>query len=223
MEPIQLAITAGVVGLIVIQGAFLVSLGLALGTWMERSDHALTVMMALVIFVMLGVPFLSIAAAFLLILVFILVCVGLAFIAERRRRPGLAKALAITALGLVGGLILISLGHDFVSSLVPDRVGRDIRQDLVKMGSPIVNIALPLIDSFGSPHSTSPTPEVYLILVGLWSILYALAAWLLYEATVWTFDRRLGRLPARRANTGGPRPTGNNQPIHLDANRITNQ
>ena len=196
IRPIQLAIIAGVVGLIVVQGAFLVSLGLALATWIKRSDHALTAMVAFLVILMVGWPALSNVAALLLTLCLIPVCLGMALIAERRKRPVLAKALAIFALGLVGGLILFIFFNLSVSSLVPERVGYVIREYLVAMGSPIVNIALPLIHSFATQRSTTQPPEGFLILVGLWIGLYALAAWLLFEATVRTFDRCLGRMPA---------------------------
>ena len=216
-QPIQLAIIAGVVGLIVIQGAFLVSLGLALATWIKRSDHATTAMVAVVLVIIVGGAMLSTSAAFLLVLCLIPVCLGLALIAERRQRRGQAYALAIIALGLIGGLILLVLMHHFVSGVFP---GPDNSQMLAAMASPIVNITLPMFHALGGQQTNGLIPEGILLLLVSWAVIYGLAAWLLFEATVWTFDRCLGRMPTR-SRRGWPSTDARLSPTAVNPTTLT--
>ncbi len=136
--------------LIVAQGATLVSLGLALATWIKRT--------------------------------------------------GQATAWTVTALvvSVVGWPIV---GVFFETTTPRDQFGISsvIRRYASQMGSPFFNVAMPIIFSSEVQGNRGVDVESVgiLILVVGWTLIYGFAAWGLFEATVRTFDRCLGRMPER--------------------------
>jgi len=139
--------------LIVAQGATLVSLGLALATWIKRTGQATAWTVTALVVSVVGWPI-----------------VGVFF-------PLLKE----------------------VTSQNQHDTGVVIRQYVLLMGSPLFNVALPVMISTNPEVGTGTGNESagFLILVVGWTLIYALAAWVLFEATVRTFDRCLGRMPER--------------------------
>ena len=87
-----------------------------------------------------------------------------------------------------------------------------VAEDLLAMGSPIINATIPFdmaIRPLGSPgvEIQRLRRRATLVLMVGWALAYALVAWGLYEATVRTFDRCLGRAPehARTPRLAPPR------------------
>ena len=136
--------------LIVAEGAFLVSLGLALATWIKR--------------------------------------------------PGQATAGTITTLVLavVGWLVLglyLPL-HEFLGIEPRGGIVHELLSMGAMMGSPFFNSFVPLVvvskDFAGIGDDVRQLAA--LILLVCWTAIYAGLAWALFEATVRTFDRCLGRM-----------------------------
>ena len=154
--PVALALVLAVAGLILAQGAALVSLGLALATGLRRTGHAT------------------------------------------------AWTLAAVAATVVGWLILggsVNLHRAFGGPGNRAAMGYVVREYLLPMGSPFFNVGLATAAA-ASPANTSLARECpgILVVALFWAATYALAAWGLFELTVATFDRCLGRAPER------PRP-----------------
>ena len=146
----QVGIFLGVPILIVTQGAFLVSLGLALATWIKRTGQATAWTVAVYVVAVVGWPIVGIY------------------------------------------LPLSSESYNTMESV--------IWFWLVAMGSPFYNTGLSLAVALTNDNSAigaEQTQQGICILLLIWTLGYGLAAWLLFEATVGTFDRCLGRMPER--------------------------
>ena len=150
-EPARIGIFLGVPVLIVVQGAFLVSLGLALATWIKRTGQATAWTVAVYVVAVVGLPIIS-------------------------------------AYAPLGDPATLQRG---------DTVEHMVLLWLIGMGSPFCNADLSLTvalsdnSSLGSEHAQ----QGICILLLIWTVIYGLSAWLLFEETVGTFDRCLGRMP----------------------------
>ncbi len=139
--------------LILMQGAALVSLGLALATWIKRTGQATTWTITVMVLSVVGWP-------------------------------------------ILGGFL--ELGRFVGRSDLSKRVLMFIADVGLIMGSPIVNAALPyMMTARRGPGFVEFMQEALLYVVVGWTLIYGLGAWLLFELTVRTFDRCLGRMPER--------------------------
>ncbi len=154
LDLIQVVLIDCVPFLIVAQGAALVSLGLALATWIKRTGQATAWTITALVVSVVGWPILG------------------AFV------PLIDNPNARNQMRLISTL----------------------KQYVLFMGSPIMNACLPLAYSMIGQlrnNDRQTECEALLILVIGWTIIYGLVAWALFEATVRTFDRCLGRTPER--------------------------
>ena len=154
----RVGIILGVPVLILTQGAFLMSLGLALATWIKRTGQATAWTVAVYLVAVVGWPII-----------------------------GIFLPLAPERYDTTEQVILFWL---------------------VAMGSPFYNVGLSLVVALSDNNimlGSNQTKQAIRILLLIWTTGYGLAAWLLFEATVWTFDRCLGRMPerSRRASLTG--------------------
>ena len=157
LEFVSVAILYLVPILIVAQGAALVSLGLALATWIKRTSVATAWTVGLAVATIVGWPILG-------------------------------SFLELGASSAVYNGVLVYPGLRAV-----------VLNYLLILGSPFLNVALPLIlgvDSDGQRQNTAESQAMLILVVG-WTLVYGLVAWGLFEATVRTFDRSLGRMPER--------------------------
>ncbi len=166
-SPTQLAIIYLMPVLIVAQGAALVSLGLALATWIKRTGQATAWTVALLMASVVGWP---IVGSFL----------------------PLTPQMEYT-LGPAGNVVVTNQPVYTTRTVVLDW--------LLSLGSPFYNTALPLIsasmDSQPGLIRNQFQPQAFVILLVGWTVAYSLLALILFEATVRTFDRCLGRSPER--------------------------
>ena len=166
--PIQMAIIYLVPVLIVVQGAALVSLGLALATWIKRTGQATVWTIALFMAAVVGWPILG------------------------EYVPLVPQPVYQMVAGPSGTMTAVLKG--------PTPTIKSTTLDwFLWMGSPACNVALPMIDATTNPtgHNESREATAHLILIVVWTVLYGLLALILFEATVRTFDRCLGRAPER--------------------------
>ncbi len=156
LEFIQVALLYCVPILIIVQGAALVSLGLALATWIKRTGQATGWTIAVLVASVVGWPILA---------------------------------------------AYIPLADQVTIQKNQTALVRALREDVLFMGSPIANISVPLVVSMTTATARMPNLqaecEALLILIVAWAAVYGLVAWVLFEATVRTFDRCLGRTPER--------------------------
>ncbi len=122
-------------------------------------------------------------------------CLTLAFLSARKGFTGQA----LTLLGLTAGIVLVAVVVPYVADGISEPFENVIRNYGMMMGCPIVGITQPLSYSLMQQFSygTTFSLEGMLMLVVLWVAVYGAAALLLFEATVRTFDRCMGRTPAR--------------------------
>ena len=176
-EMSRVGILLGVPVLIVTQGAFLVSLGLALATWIKRTGQATAWTIAIYVVAVVGWPIIGIFAP-------------------------------------LGDPQELQRG---------DTVEHMVLYWLVAMGCPFYNTGLSLVvalsdnSSLGRDHSR----QGICVLLLIWTVAYGIAAWLLFEATVRTFDRCLGRMPERSrrgslTSSGWKTPGAGGQPVDRD-------
>ena len=161
--------------LIVVQGAALVSLGLALATWIKRTGTATAWTVALLVAALIGGPILgeSLSLADL---------VGL-------ESGQTYQDLPVAGSVPVGTTVLaVPIGEQSLAYMLVD--------DSLSMGSPFYNIIVAFVSASGGTQSGREALAT-LILAIAWTVIYALIAWGLYETTVRTFDRCLGRAPER--------------------------
>ena len=150
-EPARIGIFLGVPVLIVVQGAFLVSLGLALATWIKRTGQATAWTVTIYVIAVVGLPIFG-------------------------------------AYAPLGDPAMLQRG---------DTVEHMILFWLIGMGSPFFNNGLSLVVALNNngPLNSDHAQKGICILLLIWTVIYGLAAWLLFEETVGTFDRCLGRMP----------------------------
>ena len=152
----------------------------------------------------------SIAVVFPLILAqgALLVSIGLAA-ATWIRRPGLATTwtVGVEVFFLAGWPILQAVLPLSWLLSDPDRYDPSaFRQALdifLACGCPFINAAFPSMIAHQTYPGSEPRHQAVLAVLLAWTAIYSLAAWALYELTVRTFDRRLGRMPERPTR---PRP-----------------
>ncbi len=133
--------------LIILQGAALAGLGLALATWISRTG----------------------------------------------------RAVAWTITALVGSVV----GWPIVGSALFSRIGTTPLSDAVSMGSPFWNAGYTthLLEQLArNVGNNGPAEEMALMGLIFWGFVYGLMALGLYLATLFTFDRCLGRTPERPAD-----------------------
>ena len=140
--------------LILMQGAALVSLGLALATWIKRTGQATAWTITGLVFMVVG----------LLILGAVLPLI------EPTRGPR--------------GEYIMSFRNVCI-------------EHCVVTGSPIVNLTTPYIDAARTFPGSDVHQQAILILLIAWTLIYGLGAWVLFELTVVTFNRCLGRASER--------------------------
>ncbi len=145
-----------------------------------------------------------------------LVSLGLA-LATWIKRPGQATGWTIT------GLVFMVVGWPIVGELLPkhrlitNQAGHDLRNNLIQlglsMGSPFINVTGPYIDAARTFVfvGTEYRRQAVLIHLVAWILIYGLGAWLLFELTVLTFDRCLGRA-SERPSTPRLEPVGGTRP-----------
>ena len=170
---VQVAIVYLVPLLILAQGAALVSLGLALATWIKRTGQATAWTIALLMAAVVGWPILG---SYL---------------------PLVPQPVYQMVPGPAG-----SVTYQVVAPS-PASIGSTVLNWCLSLGSPACNVAMPLIvglDNDMISRSDGIDGAAFLILVVVWTVIYSLLALILFEATVRTFDRCLGRAPDR------PRP-----------------
>lgn len=134
----------------------------------------------------------------------VLVSLGLA-LATWIRRPGQATAWTVAALvaAVIGWIILgttVPLHPASGAGRVPGSFPHALRESALYMGSPFWNVGFSMHLATGAATGPAEHRGATLVLLLLWTLIYGLAAWGLFEATAATFDRCLGRAPER------PRP-----------------
>ncbi len=200
-ETTQVAIIAVVPLLIVAQGAALVSLGLALATWIKRPGQATAWTITGLVFMVVGWPVLSVFSPLALVLIGVVISLVMTIIRIRRSKQALAWAMAALLFATVFWPIASWLDHTSHQTV--------IRMYGVVLGSPIVNVTMPLSFSLNGQFPSRLNIGGILLLVVAWTVFYGLGAWLLFELTVRTFDRCLGRIPERPSP---PRPGPTEEP-----------
>ena len=148
-------------------------------------------------------------------MVLLLYLTPLLIIAQGATLAGLGLALAtwISRTGravtwTISALVASVIGWPVIGFMLVGSEGRAEAKVLAfVMGSPFYNAAMPTVamdvqNRGGSQHGM--VVGVYYGMIG-WTIGYALLALGLFLATLWTFDRRLGRTPDR-PGLPGPRP-----------------
>lgn len=146
-----------------------------------------------------------------------LASLGLA-LATHIRRTGLATlatigiALATAVTWPLAGFLLLESTSNWNGPRSPTREIWDLGQTL---GSPFTGVGVPILVALVAqgPATVEADRAVLLCFQSAWVVGYALAAWLLFEATVRTFDRRLGRVPGRAARPG---PASGRQRLGLE-------
>ena len=176
--PVQMAIIYLVPVLIVAQGAALVSLGLALATWIKRTGQATAWTIALLMAAVVGWPILG-------------SYVKLVPQPVYQVSPGPAGTTTVVTLVTGPTPTIKSTTLDWFLCL----------------GSPACNVTFPMIDATNNLAGRRGEMEAtaHLILMVVWTVLYGLLALVLFEATVRTFDRCLGRAPERPRPAPSPR------------------
>ena len=179
---VQVAIAYLVPVLILAQGAALASLGLALATWIRRTGQATAWTIALLMGSVVGWPILG---SYL---------------------PLTPQPFTQFVVGSAGTMTAV------VKNRVPPTTRSIALNWFLSLGSPAYNVALPMMVATSDLTDPDSGMEAtaYLILVVVWTVIYGLLAWVLFEATVRTFDRCLGRAPDRprpapRTRAGRPR------------------
>jgi len=151
-EPRKLAIVLLVPILIMVQGAALVSLGLALATWIKRTGQATAWTVAALVVSVVGWP-------------------------------------------IIG--INLPLG-DLTALRSTDGSWRMIAEFGLAMGCPFFNVGLSLVAALADRGGNyDGDREGVMTLLIAWTLIYGGEAILLFELTVRTFDRCLGRAPER--------------------------
>ncbi len=156
---------------ILAQGAALVSLGLALATWIKRTGQATAWTVAAYVIAVVGWPI-----------------VGIYLPLDTPAR--------------------LQARNDFIGMILFWIVG---------MGSPFFNTTLALVVAGGDAQMMHGDQEGILVLLATWIFFYGGLAWVLFEATVRTFDRCLGRTSERpdRSQVSLERPQRWSYPTNL--------